>query len=446
MRIIVAAFLFVILFAAVAPGAELTLGQAAEQMVRNNPALAQKAIQTEIARRQSDAGRAAYLPQLDFVQGWTRSNNPVFSFGSLLNQQNFSEANFAIDSLNHPSPLTDVSSKLQLGWLLYDFGKRESRTKSASSLYRVSQLNQESSRTALLQELVKRYYAVSLAQQQLATAKDQLQSAQSRLTRAKDRVEQGLAVSTESLSAEVFIARARQQTIDAENQIRVARASLKELLGTPGAEDFETSALPEAAVDQHDLAWWQQQMLANRPELKIADEGVRIAAAQVTAGRASFLPSLQAYSQYEWHGNSLSYTGNNWTAGVELRWNLFHGFSDSEELSAAKLQEREAIQRRRETANALSLQLESAYYRLDGAREKLKVAAAVQKQAEENRRIYADRYETGLVSIQDSLQAEASLSETRSMYLMNLYECHTAQADLLALSGMPDQIVAGDAQ
>ena len=236
MRIFAAAFLSVSLFAAAAPGAELTLGQAAERMMRNNPALAQKAIQTEIARRQSEAARASYLPQLDFVQGWTRSNNPVFSFGSLLNQQNFSEANFAIDSLNHPSPLTDVSSKLQLGWLLFDFGKRESRTQSASSLYRVSQLNQESSRTALLQELVKRYYAVSLAQQQLRNGKDQLESAQSALKRATDRVEQGLAVSTNRFRPKSFSRAPRQQTIDAENQTQIAPAALKELLGTPDAE------------------------------------------------------------------------------------------------------------------------------------------------------------------------------------------------------------------
>ncbi|HSP07862.1 MAG TPA: TolC family protein [Acidobacteriota bacterium] len=440
------AFLLLMTLAAGAARAgEMTLSDAAGLMIRNNPALAQKQIQSQMAQEQSTRSRAAYLPQLDFVQGWTRSNNPVFSFGSLLNQQRFSEANFAIDSLNNPDPLTDVSSKFQLGWLLYDFGRRESQVHTAASMARVAQLTQEAARTGLLQELVRRYYAVSLAQQRLASAQDSLDSAESRLTQATERVAQGLAVATESLSAQVYAARARQEKIDAENQVRLAHAALNEVLGTPGAEDTTTTPLKETTFEDHDLTWWMQQMRANRPELKMAAEGVKIAGSQVTASRAGFLPSIQAYSAYEWHGDSLSYSGENWTAGLELRWNLFRGFSDSAEVSTAKLKEREADQRRRETENGLALQLQTAYYKMDSAREKLKVAAAVLDQAAENRRIYADRYASGMASIQDSLQAEASQSESRLMYLMNLYEFHVAHAELLAAAGMPDQIVAGDA-
>lgn len=436
------------LAAGAARAGELTLPQAAGLMIQNNPALAQKQIQSEMAQEQSARSHAAYYPQLDFVQGWTRSNNPVFSFGSLLNQQRFTANDFALESLNHPDPLTDVSSRFQLGWLLYDFGRRESQVHTAASAARIAQLTRDAAQTGLLQELVKRYYAVSLAQQRLSTAADSLQSAESRRTQATERVAQGLAVATESLSAEVYVARTRQEKIDAENQVRLARAALLELMGTRAEENndpIETDPLKEITFEEHDLSWWMQQMRANRPELKMAAEGVKVAGSQVTASRAGFLPSIQAYSAYEWHGDSLSYTGDNWTAGVELRWNVFRGFSDSKEVSSARLRQREADERQRETANAMALQLESAYYRLDSAREKLKVAAAVLDQAAENRRIYADRYETGLASIQDSLQAEASHSESRLMYLMNLYELYVAHAELLAAAGMPDQIVGGDA-
>ena len=440
--------LLMTLAAGAARAGELTLPQAAGLMIQNNPALAQKQIQSEMAAQQSGRSRAAYFPQLDFVQGWTRSNNPVFSFGSLLNQQRFTSNDFALDSLNHPDPINDVSSRFQLGWLLFDFGRRESQVHSVASMARIAELTRDATQTGLLQELVKRYYAVSLAQQRLATAADTLQSAESRRTQATERVAQGLAVATESLSAEVYVARARQEKIDAENQVRLARAALIEILGTrpqESAEEIDTAPLKETAFDEHGLPWWMDQMRANRPELKMAAEGVKMAGNQVTATRAGFLPSIQAFSAYEWHGDSLSYTGENWTAGLELRWNLFRGFSDSKEVSAARLRQREADQRRRETENALALQLESAYYRLDSAREKLKVASAVLEQAAENRRIYADRYQTGLASIQDSLQAEASHSESRLMYLMNLYELYVAHAELLAAAGMPEQIVGGDA-
>ena len=58
------------------------------------------------AARASEA-RAGYLPRVDVAEAWQRGNNPVFVFGSLLSQQRFTMANFALDALNHPDPLTN---------------------------------------------------------------------------------------------------------------------------------------------------------------------------------------------------------------------------------------------------------------------------------------------------------------------------------------------------
>lgn len=433
-----------LLAGSVAAADPLSFSAAAERMMQNNPALAQKELQTKVAGLQETRARAAYFPQLDFVQSWTRSNNPVFSFGSLLNQERFTEADFALDRLNHPSPLNDVSSKFQLGWLLYDFGRRESQVESAGSYNRIAQLTEQATKSDLLSELVKRYYAVSLARQQAANAEDQIRSVQSRLEQARDRVDQGIALATDSLSAEVYVARAQQEQIEAENQVHLAGAALLELLGSTSGSEVETDPLKEIPAEERQLDWWLMQMRSNRPEIKIAAVGLEFAGTQVTATRAALLPSLQGYSAYEWHGDSFSYTGNNWTAGVELRWNLFRGFSDSKELAASQLRQKEAIQKQRQTENAVVLQLQSAFFRLSAAQQKVKVAAAAVNQASENRRIYADRYAAGLVSIQDALQAEASLSQTRLMYLMSLYEANVARAELLAAAGLPEFILSGE--
>src|SRR5262249_28737873 len=102
---------------------ELSFQQAVQEMFEQNPSLAQSKIQSNISLKQLNQSRAAYLPQLDFVQAGTYSNNPVYSFGSLLNQQQFSAVDFALDSLNHPDPRSDFSSRFQLEWLVFDFGK-----------------------------------------------------------------------------------------------------------------------------------------------------------------------------------------------------------------------------------------------------------------------------------------------------------------------------------
>ena len=439
-------FLAGVIYAASVHAEELSFRKAAELLIQNNPVLAQRKLQSDAAREQRDQGRAGYYPQIEFLQNWSRSNNPVYVFGTLLNQRQFTEANFAIESLNHPDPLSDVSSKFQLGWLLYDFGGREGKLGAANSGYRIARLSEQAAKTLLFQELVRRYYGVSLAKQRLETAEENLRSAESRWNQARDRVETGLAVETEVLSASVFLARRKQENLDAENGLQLTQSALKELLGTEVGAVVDTASLQERDFEEKPLDLWKEQMKQNRPELQIAFEVREMASSQVTSSRAAFLPSIQAWSAYEWHGDSLSYTGSNWGAGLELRWNLFHGFSDSSQYSLARIREKESVEKQRETENALVLQLESAFYRFQNAKEKLKVASAVQTQAQENRRIYAERYAAGLANIQDSLQAEAVYGESRFLYLQNTYDLYVAHAELLAAAGLPEIIVSGEMQ
>lgn len=436
------AFIFTIGWAFDGCGEELSLKRAAGILIERNPVLAQRNLQLEAAQREKDRTRSAYFPQVDLTQGWSRSDNPVFVFGSLLNQRNFTESNFDIRSLNEPEPLSDFSTQIRLGWLLYDFGGRESRMAASDAGIRIAGYARDVTRSALFQELVRRYYGVSLAQEEVQSTRLNLRSAEARAEQAQLRVQQGLAVTTESLSAAVFLSKKKQELIDSENNLVLAKKSLQELLGGSYAEEaFETARLAEKDFNVPEIAWWIQEMKEKRPELRIAEESRRVAAAKVKGSRASFLPSVQAWSGYEWHGESLDYSGNNWGMGVELRWNLFRGFSDKAAYSLEKIREKEAAEQEREVENMLLLQVQSAYYKFQSSLEKLKVAAAIQDQAKENQRIHADRYEAGLISIQDTLQAEAAYGETQLMYWRSLYDVHVTRGQLLGAAGMPERIL-----
>jgi outer membrane protein TolC len=181
-------------------------------------------------------------------------------------------------------------------------------------------------------------------------------------------------------------------------------------------------------------------MNQNTPEVKLASEQKNMAELRRKLARSDFFPELQAWSSYEWHGESHDYTGDNWGAGVLLKWNLFSGLSDAASLESANLDSKIASERERELQNALLLQLKSAYFQLQSAIEKKKVTAAALKHADENRRILADRYQEGLVTIQDSLQAESEYTAAQFMHLQNLYNVYTSYADLLSAVGRPQDI------
>jgi outer membrane protein len=434
-------FLLIVMVHQMAPAEDLTFEQAAGLMLGQNPALAQKEIESEISKKAWSQSKALYFPRLDFVQSWTQSNNPVYVFGTLLNQRRFSEANFAIDSLNRPEAISDNSSRFQLGWLLFDFGRRESQINSAKITYNISNLQIEAARADLLQELVRRYYAVSLTRLRIETSEDALTSARARYEQARERVDTGLAVNSDLLSAQVFSARREQEKIEAEQQLQNATAALWELLGQQTDREITTAPLQQVEFPEQDLSWWMQEMKAHRPELKMVQEANHIEEKQVRIQQSNFLPDFQVWSSYEWHGSSLDYTGNSWGAGFELKWNLLRGGADYEQLAAAKLKAKQTEEKQRETENALWLQQQVAFHRFQSAKEKCNVSKAALEQALENRRIYAERYASGLVSIQDSLQADSAYSDSRLIYSQNLYELYVAYAELLAVAGKTGEIL-----
>ena len=85
--------------------APLTLQEAAAEALARNPVLAAAEASTGMARAAVTESRAAWLPRIDVSHTVARGNNPVFVFGSLLEQGRFGSANFDPAFLNDPSPL-----------------------------------------------------------------------------------------------------------------------------------------------------------------------------------------------------------------------------------------------------------------------------------------------------------------------------------------------------
>src|SRR3990170_1346415 len=118
--------------AAAAQGpAPLTLDEAVRLALERNPSMhAARAASDEAAARVTQA-RAGYLPRVDVMEGWQRSNQPVFVFGSLLGQRRFTAADFALGALNHPSALSNHRTAIFVEQPLFDGGRTKAATRAA---------------------------------------------------------------------------------------------------------------------------------------------------------------------------------------------------------------------------------------------------------------------------------------------------------------------------
>src|SRR5574340_1052648 len=111
----------------------LTLQGAIDRTLRDSPMIRAATAAQGQAAAGVDQARAGWLPRVDYVESWQRSNQPVFVFGSLLAQSRFTMANFALDALNHPDAVDNFRGALTVQQSLLDLAQ-PSRMRAASAV------------------------------------------------------------------------------------------------------------------------------------------------------------------------------------------------------------------------------------------------------------------------------------------------------------------------
>jgi outer membrane protein TolC len=381
--------------------------------------------------------RAARLPRVDFSEGMTRGNNPVYVFGGLLTERQFTAGDFDLGSLNTPHPLDLFRTQFSAALPLYDAGQTGRRIKEAKLSAQGAGENGQRTRQELIFDVVKSYNNELLARENARVAEAAVNAAQSDLDRAQARQQEGQAVPSDLLSAQVQLAQAQQDLLQAQNAVDLAHAALNVAMGL-GEDAASTiqAGLKEADFDAGELAERQQQALKLRPDLREASLGVERASNGQRMARAEFLPKVNAFSSWEEDNQTfLARGGNNWTVGASLNFNLFDGGANHARLAAARYRQIQAQAQLEQLSAAVKLQVREAYLNLTTAKQRVEVARQAQSQAEESLRIIQNRYEAGLATITDLLQVETARTAAGKNYLNAVFDYRLSFAALELATG-----------
>ncbi|HET6195648.1 MAG TPA: TolC family protein, partial [Acetobacteraceae bacterium] len=255
---------------------------------------------------------------------------------------------------------------------------------------------------------------------------------------AGNRRDAGRVTDADVLQLDVYLARTLEQQVQATSDERIARARLNQLMGEPLTTTFSLDLTPAAiAVDISNPAGLEEEALKNRPEVALAMQQERLAAAMVDAAQAAFLPQVVAQGGWELNGGTWNSRSASWAAGAVARFNLFHGLADKARLAEARAQTMRRAHEKEQAETMARLDVQIAIARLEAARASETVGRAAADRARESRRIIRDRYESGLTdaaallrTADDVLQAEAQQTTARVNVL-------TATANLQRATGRP---------
>lgn len=381
--------------------------------------------------------RSANLPKVDYAESWTRSDNPVFVFSSLLTQHQFGEQNFQIGSLNRPDFLNNFQSLVTADQTLYDGGQTRHAVRSAELTKDITAEDGRRARMEVIAGVIRSYYDALLGAAELNAAGQSMRSAQADLDRAESVRSAGMSTDVDVLSIRVHLAGVREQQIRREADLEVARAALNDALGLPldNVHTLTTGLAPlqlPAAV----LADYEHNALTERPETRQAKLAVDLAENQAATARGNLLPQISAHAAFEADRQDFYDKGGaNWLISIGVRWNLFNGFRDKAGIEESKFALRRSEADQARAGSAIQLQVRRAYADLRAAAQRIEVTNASVAEAEESLRITRNRYETGLNNVTDLLRTETAVLEARTRRLAAIHDQRIAAAMLELAAG-----------
>lgn len=388
----------------VALGAEpWTLERALEQALAHNPDA--RLARSRIAASQAglEQANAAFWPRLQFQSSYTRTDNPMLVFGSILNQRAYSTS---LD-FNDVPDVDDLNTRGLVTVPLYAGGRNKAGRATAKANTEASKQDNEAVRNALGFEVSRAFYAVLKTREFIRAAEAAVNSYQTNVAIANQRLSGGTLLKPDVLDLEVRLAQAREDLVRARNAKALALRAMRNLLGIEEGEFEVAESGPSlVAPDSGDFS--------RRPELAAAHQRERAAEEQVRGSQSGYLPRVSAFGSLDYdYGTKFDSGAGSYTAGALLQWDIWDGKLTRAKVSEARANLVSAREEQRKLRLALDLEIQQARLDLQAANERLAVTEQAVAQAEESASLTRARFEQGMALSTQLMDAETALVAAR---------------------------------
>ena len=308
----------------------------------------------------------------------------------------------------------------------------------------------EEFRTALDLKLTvaEAYVGVLRAQKNLEVARSNVEQLSSFARDVRNRREQGLAIRSDELAAEVSLANARLSEIQARTSLESAWATynrylcrpltdvvpLEELTVLAATSDWKTlaeqafkDAEASASGNEADVQGLTAQAFRARPELAGLTEQARGLGAQADVTLAGIKPQVGFSMAYVFLGSNNLMPQGIGAATFYADWTITDSGATHRRAAATRQQETAALKRRADTAADIALQVRTRWLDLLQSQRRIPVSRLAVIQAQENIDVITDRYRQQLSTYTEVLDAETRRVQSLNNFYNAVYDENLAQ-------------------
>ena len=389
--------------------AVLTLEAAVRMAVSNSPAVFQARASLVVAECKLQEARAAYLPQVSGVAGYTRTK----------------------DYPSVPGTANAYDAGLSFGQDLLSFGRQDAALHQARAQREAAAaLSQAAVHTAAYNARIA-FFDLVRAQDLLEISIENEHDFAVHLDQVRIMAELGTRIRYDITKAEVDLGNAHLAALNASNTLLTARVTLGRTLGL--AEEFPcpiaalSATLPPVAENRDAL---YSRGRRNNPELAALQCQADAASDAVDFAIADLRPDLSFDAGFSWSGGSVP-LGRSWSRGPSLDWSLFAGWRKTSALDAATAQLQASRSQIADREQKLFQDLITALIQLQTARAQAVVAEVVVRSARETLDLVTSRYRLGLATAVELTDAQTAVAQARTQQVQARHDELAAQALIL---------------
>ncbi len=417
--------------------APLTMEAAVELALRRNPEILVAMEELAELKGKITEVRSGAFPQVTFQGYGLRMRDP-----SILNSSSFDKVPKEFKDALVPSANNMFDMALNVKQPIYNAGKVRTALRLAEESLAEKNAVSDSVRQQLAFRVFQSFSDLLLAEANRNVVRETYQQRSKHLDQARSRYKNGVATEIDVLRSEVNVANLEPDLIRADNQVRLARAAINNLI----VEDLEAPTEIAGALDYRPWAAGsldeiQRRTLELRPELQAARRLVQQAKLTLSLANAENKLTIDMEGQYGYAVREPQNFFNNdfsrWNLTFNFRLPLFDSGRKAGLTVQALARVRAAEQRLAQLENNYRLEVKRAYDDMQSSAKAIAAAKLSVTQAERVLDLMHANYRYGAATTLDVLDSQTALAVARNSQIAATYDYEMAKARLRLASGSP---------
>ncbi len=375
-----------------------------------------------ISFQDSLLARSVLLPQLNaYVNKVFNSNPPGMLSGSV-----------AVET-GDKNPLSYGLSVYQT---IFDFGKNLSNFKASRESWKATQAHTESIKRLATLEFIVAYFNVLETEKMILVFQKEVESLDAYLKDIILLYKNGTVVENDLLPAKIRLADAKQKLIAARNYKEIALARLNNILGLPLREKIRAQDVLMGVPQFPDLDSAWSAALTLRPEMAFYEDEIKASFLFQRAKAVENYPVVFADAGYAYQQNKYALHEANSSVVLGAKVDLYDGGAARAQLLKERARGAQLQEQKGKLGEDIKFEIEDSYYSLKNACEKVEVAKDALEQADENVRFYRVKYNAGVATTTDVLEAISLQTKAQVNFCTDNYEMKRNYAKLMYSMGL----------